>query len=246
MSRTASPRRLLPGLLPSLLLGALLAGAPAAAQETTLQVQGEGVVEVAPDRARISFAVETEAETAREAGEANARVMDRVVTALRESGIEGIRIETSGYMLQPRYRFVGTDRRQEIAGYSARNMVQVIADEVEEVGRIVDTALDAGANRVQQLVFEVRDAEPHRLEALRLSVEQARGEAEVMARALGMRLGDPSRVQGGAQRPSPIMPGVFMRTEAMAMADQPTTPVEAGTQRITASVSITYRLHPER
>jgi uncharacterized protein len=216
------------------------------AQESSLQVQGRAVVEVAPDRGRIAFAVETEAETAREAGEANARVMDRVVAAVRGTQIEGIRVETSGYMLHPRYRYVGTDRRQEVAGYTARNTLQVIVDDVEAVGRLVDTALEAGANRVSQLVFEVRDPEPHRLEALRLAVEQARSEAEVMARALGMRLGEPSMVQGGAERPSPVMPYYPGLRMEMAMADQPETPVEAGMQSVSANVSITYRLHPDR
>jgi len=217
------------------------------AQESSLQVQGRALVEVAPDRGRIAFAVETEAETAREAGDSNARVMDRVVAAVRGTQIEGIRVETSGYILQPRYRYVGTDRRQEVAGYTARNTLQVIVDDVEAVGRLVDTALEAGANRVSRLVFEIRDPEPHRLEALRLAVEQARSEAEVMARALGMRLGEPSMVQGGAERPSPVMPYYpGLRMEAMAMADQPETPVEAGMQSVSANVSITYRLHPDR
>lgn len=217
--------------------------APLTAQATTLEVRGSAFVEVAPDRARISFAVETEAVSAREAGEANARLMDAVVAAVRGTGVEGLRIETSGYQLEPRYRFVGDERRREIAGYTARNALQVIADDVESVGRLVDTALDAGANRVAGLAFEIRDPEPHRLEALRDAVGQARSEAETMADALGMRLGTPTRVEGGAERPSPgpILPMARME----AMADAPTTPVEAGLQRISASVSITYRLHPQ-
>jgi len=212
--------------------------------ETTLRVSGSAEVEVAPDRARIAFAVETEAESARQAGEENARLMDRVVEQLRASGVEGLRIESSGYQLQPRYRTVSDQRLREIAGYTARNTLQVIVDDVDAVGRIVDTGLEAGANRVAGLQFEIRDSEPHRMEALRRAVERARSEAEVMASALGMHLGLPKEVQGGAERPTP--PPMFM-AQAMrmeAMADAPTTPVEAGLQTVSASVSITYRLHP--
>ncbi len=217
--------------------------APLAAQESTLQVSGSGEVEVSPDRARISFAVETEAETAGAAGEANARLMDQVVSALRGTGIEPLRIESMGYQLQPRYRTVGDERLREIAGYTARNTLQAIVDDVDAVGRLVDTALDAGANRVAGLSFEIQDAEPHRLEALERAVNRARSEAEVMARALGMRLGEPSSVQGGAERPRP-RPMMDMARMEMAM-EAPTTPVEAGLQTVTASVTITYRLHPD-
>jgi uncharacterized protein len=218
---------------------------PVEAQDTSLQVSGSAQVEASPDRARISFAVETEAETAGEAGRENAELMDRVANAIRESGVDGLRIETSGYQLQPRYRRVSDDRRQEIYGYTARNTLQVIVDDVDAVGGLVDRALDAGANRVAGLQFEIRDPEPYRLEALRLAVERARAEAEAMAGALGMRLGQPREVQGGAERPQPRAMMDMLRMETAEMASAPT-PVEAGLQTVSASVSITYRLHPER
>lgn len=229
-----------------LALAALLFASPAGlvAQETTLNVSGSGYVEVAPDRARISFAVETEAEGAREAGEANARLMDRVIAALRETGIPELRIETSGYSLTPRYAPRSGNEPQRIAGYTARNAVQVIVDDVEAVGRLVDTALEAGANRVAGMSFEIRDTEPHRQEALRRAVATARGEAEAMAEALGMRLGSPVTIQGGANFPQP---GPSFRGDigmAMASMEAVPTPVEAGLQRVNATVTIQYRLHP--
>ncbi len=214
-----------------------------AQQQSTLNVSGEGVVEVSPDRARIVFAVETEAEGARETGEANARLMDRVISALRGTGIPDLRIETSGYSLTPRYAPRRDSEPQRIAGYTARNTVQVIVDDVEAVGRLVDTALEAGANRVAGLTFEIRDPEPHRQEALRRAVAKARGEAEVMAEALGMRLGDPITVQGGAQVPMPRGLSAMRGDVMMAMEAAPT-PVEAGLQNVTANVTIQYRLYP--
>ncbi|TVP48952.1 MAG: DUF541 domain-containing protein [Gemmatimonadales bacterium] len=220
-----------------------IAGATLAAQETTLNVNGSAFVEVAPDRARIAFAVETEAEGAREAGEANARLMDRVISGLRGTGIADLRIETSGYTLTPRYAPRQGDGPQRIAGYTARNSVQVIVDDVNVVGRLVDTALEAGANRVAGMSFEVRDTEPHRQEALRRAIAAARGEASAMAEALEMRLGNPVTVQGGADFPQPRMQFRGGADMAMAMEAAPT-PVEAGLQRVSANVSIQYRLHP--
>ncbi|CAN5768493.1 SIMPL domain-containing protein [soil metagenome] len=219
------------------------AGVTLAAQETTLNVSGSAFVEVAPDRARIAFAVETEAEGAREAGEANARLMDQVIRALRGTGIADLRIETSGYTLSPRYAPRQGNDPQRIAGYTARNSVQVIVDDVDAVGRLVDTALEAGANRVAGMSFEVRNTEPHRQEALRLAIAAARGEASAMAEALEMRLGHPITVQGGAEFPQPRMQFRGGADMAMAMEAAPT-PVEAGLQRVSANVSIQYRLHP--
>jgi len=213
------------------------------AQETTLNVTGVGVVEVAPDRARLNLAVETEAEGAREAGEANARLMERVIAALRGVGGAELRVETAGYGLSPRYAPRTGGEAQQIAGYTARNTVIVTLDDLALVGRLVDAALGAGANRVAGLTFELRDGEPHRQEALRRAVARARGEAEVMAEALGLRLGLPISVQGGADFPQPR--SAFRMDSGMAlMAESVVTPVEAGPQTVTATVSIQYRLHP--
>jgi uncharacterized protein len=234
---------LLTPVLPAMMNDGGGTGATLAAQESTLNVNGSGFVEVTPDRARISFAVETEAEGAREAGEANARLMDRVISELRGTGIADLRIETSGYMLSPRYATRQGNEPQRIAGYTARNSVQVIVDDVEVVGRLVDTALGAGANRVAGMSFEIRDTEPHRQEALRLAIAAARGEAAAMAEALDMRLGSPITVQGGAEFPQPRMQFRGAADMAMAMEAAPT-PVEAGLQRVSAQVSIQYRLHP--
>jgi uncharacterized protein len=110
------------------------------------------------------------------------------------------------------------------------------------VGRAVDAALGAGANRVAGLQFLVRDPEPHRREALRRAVERARGEAEVIASALGVRLGLPHQVQVGAEIP-PIPPMAFRAEAVMLMEDQPVTPVEAGLQSISATVTIRFRIH---
>ena len=208
-----------------------------------LRVSAEARVEVTPDRARISFAVETEGETAREAGEANARLMDQVVQAVQATDLPGLRTETTGYALTPRYQPSRADQPRVIIGYTARNTLQVVVDDVEEVGRLLDVALDAGANRVQGLHFEVRDPDPHRQEALREAVSRARAEAETIADALGVRLGDPLEVQVGGAQPVFRTDMQFARAEMMAM-DAPTTPVEAGLQTISASVNLHYRIHP--
>jgi len=203
---------------------------------------GIGRIEVAPDRARVSFAVETEAGTAREAGEANARQMEAVIAAIRATSVPGLQIQSSGYSLSPRYRPRSADQVQEIAGYSAQNQVFVIVDEVGRVGQIIDEALGAGANRVAGLSFEVRDPEPHQREALRLAVGKARGEAEVMASALGMRLGPPLHVQGGAETPFPRFSDVRMDRMAFASEMGAITPVEAGLQTLSAQVTVRFRI----
>jgi uncharacterized protein YggE len=213
-------------------------------QEPTVTVSGRGEVEAEPDRAVIYFAVETEGESAREAGEANAALMNAVTSAVRAAaeGAAGFVVTTMGYSLTPRYTVPGDDRIQEIMGYVARNTLQVTVDDVSRVGTLIDTALGAGANRVANLSFEVRDPEPFRAEALRDAVLTARAEAGVMAQALGMALGPAIDVQGGADIPYPVP--YFQRDVGFMEAAQAPTPIEAGPLTISANVTIRFRLDP--
>ena len=235
----------------SLLVGALLALASAAdpLQSQTpesppfIMVSGTAQVFVPSDRARLNFAVVTEAPTAAEAAAQNSVQMESTIRALRATGAAGLRIESWGYDLQPRYaRQTTPDQPPRIVGYQATNNVRVTVDDVTAVGALIDAGVSAGANRVTSLQFEARNTDAARAEALRQAVQNARSQAEAMASALGVPLGPALEVHGGAQAPMPP-PMPYMRDMSMEMqAPMPPTPIEATEQGITAQVSIKYRL----
>lgn len=208
-----------------------------------VQVGGRGQVSIEPDRASVRVALESRATTAAEAAEQNARVMNRVLEALRATGISGLEIETSGYALNPEYQMSNDGRRvREIVAYQAMNSVQATVSDVEGVGELVDAAITAGANRITSISFFASDTEDARRQALARAVETARAEAEVIATSLGYQLGPPLEVTGGAQRPMPYEAEMAARTFSMADAAPP---LEAGSQLVTADVSIRFALGPE-
>ncbi len=212
-----------------------------ASEDGWIEVSGTGAVEVRPDRARVGFAMETRAVTADAAADANAEAMTRVLEALRATGVAGLELSTHGYALRPEYEVEGNRRTQRIVAYTVINNVGATLSDVEAVGRVIDAGVRAGANRVTGISFHAADTEDARREALAEAVRTARGEAEVIAAALGHRLGAALEVRGGAQRPGPIL----MQAEAMSFARAADTPVEVGDQTVTASVTIRFALGPE-
>ncbi len=220
---------------------------PAPAAETdkgTIQVTGQAQILVPADRVSISFGVETEAESARTASALNAERMDEVIGAVRRSGVEGLRIETFGYSLNPEYRTPnrGDPSQRTISGYRATNNIRVILPDVGAAGEILDTAIGAGANRVLTLQFEASDTREARLEALREAVGVAQEEAQTIADAMGVTLGPPLEVRGGA---SPGEPRVLARAAVMDEMAGIRTPIEAGRQTVSASVTVLFRILEE-
>ncbi|MDH3227418.1 MAG: SIMPL domain-containing protein, partial [Thermoleophilia bacterium] len=205
-----------------------------------IEVSGQATVELPADQAEISFAMETRAPDATAASTANADQMARVFAALRNGGFRGLELETFGYSLQPEYA-TNDQRVRSIVGYVAYNNVRVTISDVEAVGRLIDVAVAAGANRVASIAFSASDTEAARTQALSAAVRNARGQAEAIAAALGYALGAPLEIRGGAQRPTPIMFEAMRSVQAQAA----TTPIEAGSQTVDANVTIRFALGRE-
>lgn len=214
---------------------------PAASEETegTLRVTGQAYVSIPADLVKLNFTVETESASAQEATTLNAQRMDAVAGAVRGAGIPGVVLETFGYDLQPEYETGRNVTNRVISGYRVRNNIRVTLPDVDATGAIMDLAIEAGANRISNLQFEASDTRAAELEALQKAVAMAREQAEVIAEAMGARLGMALEVQGGASAPNPRSPGGM---RLMAEVAAPTTPIEAGEQLVTATVTITYRI----
>jgi hypothetical protein len=233
----------------TLALACVLAASPRAVDAQTpdvpfVQVSGTAQVFVPSDRARLNFAVVTEAETAAEAAALNSTRMEAAIAALRATGAAGLRIESWGYDLQPRYARPtpgGQEQPLRIIGYQATNNVRATVDDVDAVGRLIDAAVSGGANRVTSLRFEARNTDAARADALRQAVQNARSQAEAMAAALGAPLGPPIEVHGGAQAPMPPPMPYMERGMAydQAMVD---TPIEAAESSVSAHVTVKFRL----
>lgn len=206
-----------------------------------IEVSGTGSVDVQPDRARVTFAMETRAAAADAAAGANADAMAAVLAAVRSAALPGLEVETFGYSVRPEYAMSNDQRTREIVAYTVLNNVGATITDVDAVGRLVDAAIGAGANRVGGISFFASETEAARREALSRAVRVARAEAEVMAESLGYRLGRPLQVNGGADRPTPML----YQAEMAMMARAADTPIEAGDQTVTARVTIRFALGPE-
>ena len=202
--------------------------ASAAADAGTITVHGTGTVTSVPDQAQLSFGVETQAGTAKEALAANAAEMRRLIAALKSAGAEDV--QTQYVSVSPRY-----GDEMSVRGYVATNTVSATVQEVGKAGAVIDAAVDAGANQVSGPSLSLSDQEQLYRDALADAVADARERAEALADAAGLTLGDvKSIVEGGGV--SPPMP----YAANMAMRDAESAPLEPGKQDVTASVTVTF------
>lgn len=227
------------------LAASLLAPAPARAEAPTPQVvvTGEGEAAVSPDMAILTLAVLREAETARQALDANNKAMADVIAAMKEGGIEARDLQSGGLSINPRYVYPNDkngETRPRIVGYEVGNTLTVRIRDLSTVGAILDRSVTLGVNQGGGLSFTNDDPSDAFTEARKRAVKDAMDKAETLAKAAGVALGRVLQIseQSFRQPPMPYA-GKMVRMEA-AVADA--VPVEAGENTYKVQVNLTFEL----
>jgi uncharacterized protein YggE len=198
------------------------------ASPDTVTTTGHGVVTVVPDEASVSAGVHTQAETAAAALAQNAKLMSAVIAALKAAG--GSNLQTQQVSLYPQ-----TNDRNQVSGYVADNSVSAEA-KIAGAGALIDAAVAAGANNVSGPTLDVSDRDARYRDALGKAVDDARAKAAALAGAGGFGVGPVSSVtEQTAAAPAPVY-------EAVAAGKSVATPIEPGTQDVTADVTVTFRI----
>ena len=218
------------------------AAGSAAAQEPSVRMpqhvrtMGEATVTARPDRAQIDVGVVTQADTSQTAVQQNAQKLESTLARLRQLLGVGADIKTISYSVTPNYRYPAQGGDPTITGYTATNVVRVTLDDLTKVGSVIDTAVQGGSNRIQNLRFMLKDEAPVRAQALREAAIQARASSTALAGALGLNV---VRVLSVTEGGSPIVP---VRDVAFARQEAASTPIEPGTIEVTASVVLTVEV----
>ena len=163
----------------------------------SIAVEGEGMVFAKPDYLKFTVGVETLDAKARTAVEQNNKKVDAVISAIQLAGVEKSDMRTSNFEVSPQYYEdgVGKERRDRIVGYKCLNVISVTVKDLELIPIIIDAAMQAGANVVDDIAFDVTDSKVYLDKAMESAIADARHKAEVAAAAGGMRVGLPISIQ---------------------------------------------------
>lgn len=213
--------------------------APAKAQGR-ITVTGRGHVAAAPDMATVTLGVTTEAKTAKAAMTSNSSQLERVMAGLEGAGIAARDIQTSGLALNPRWETVKPSGERKITGFVASNRVTVRVRQLDELGSVLDSLVQAGANTVDGLDFGIAKPGPLQDEAQQKAVKEARRKAQLMAEAAGVTLGRVISITDGyVSQPQPMM-----RSAGMAESMSAPVPVAQGEVNLSATVTMVFAIKP--
>ena len=205
----------------------------------------------------VSLSVEAQGESAPAATRKGTAMLTRVQTALlNKMGGQG-KVEVTDFGVNqinpqqqaayPRYQPPPQAQRKV---YDAQMNISAETPKLDQLGPSVEAAMKAGAERLNQVVFSLKEDSAARKEAIEKASADAKSKAETLANSMGVKLGPILRISTNAQvRPYVVYGNQYMQAAQMSLhsaqvaapesAQMPVTPRDVG---FGADVSVTYQI----
>ncbi|MFJ5757959.1 SIMPL domain-containing protein [Neobacillus sp. NPDC093182] len=207
-------------------------------QNHLIKVRGEGEIAVQPDTASVNLGVVTESKELIEAQQENSMTANKVIDSLMRLGIERNQIQTFDYRIEPDYEY--EQGKQIFRGYKVTHILQVKIEDLNIIGKVIDTAVQNGANYVANVQFTTRYKESYYQQALAIALNNASNKAKTIANTLRVNLNPtPILVTEGGEMIQPIE----VQQAAFAKAVS-TTQIQPGQLSIKVSIAADYKYHP--
>lgn len=226
-----------------------LRGEPTLAQEEPMDEDGESTelegeihvtglarASIEPDIAVLRLGVEAMSTTS--VAQAHSRAssaMNAMLDALADSGVDTTTdVQTTHFSISPQYEW--TDEGREMTGYVAAQGISVKARDLDSVGMVIDSAIEAGGNqaRFDGLNFTVEEDPELRRELLQNAYQDALGQAEHLAELAGLEIVGATSISTG-------FVGVPSITQlAEAALSQLDTAISPGQVDLSLSLQVTF------
>jgi len=219
-------------------------------EQPTVSTSGSSTVNIDPDKVTVNIGVETNGKTAAEAASENAKIVNKVLEALKTMGISTDQIATSNYSVFPVYEMRAPPcieifpqppecaPKSEIVGYRAVNAVTVTVEANADVGKIIDSAVEAGANNVSGAYFFVSEERQQEIRdsLIEGAILNAKNRAEKAANAVDLEI-----VGVKSINLNDVYFPVFYK-ELAADGAQSGTPILPGEQQVTMTVQVVFTM----
>jgi uncharacterized protein len=210
-----------------------------------IQTSGSATVRVKPNRARLFLAVETTFPSVKQARAANKQAVENVITAIQGLRIADLKMKSTDVEMDVvRSKPEKQDVLPVILGYRVTYTFTVLVsgEDPEKLAgvaaKVLDAALENGANSLQRIVFFRDDLTEVRRQALTKATEDAVANAHALAAGAKRTVADILNIDANPEYSlSPVNP----MSNSMLAQPAPGTNTElvAGDVEVTCRVSVT-------
>lgn len=236
-------RKIFSGALLAALLCASASSLGAAETERPriVAVSGQGEVQAEPDQAIVTLGIESRKPRLEDARAEVTRSVDAVLKLTRDLKIDQKYVRATRINVQPEYNWDNAARERNLIGYFVSRQVEVDLRDLEKLGTLLEKATDLGVNQLGDPRLDSSKRRDLEREALAKAVQDARLNAEAVARAAGARLGA-ARTISASSGFVPVPVATRMFKTAMAEAADASQTYQSGQMTFNGNVQVEYDL----
>lgn len=220
----------------------------------TIVVSGKGEIEATPDIATISFTIRSSSADADTQKLQNdlANISGSVIPKIKALGIDEKDIKTENYSVNPKYGTQSCSGKVQsmiyppipcsnsvVTGYEASEMITVKVRDTKNVAKILSALAEGKITEVNGPSFDIDNVDKIKADARDMAIKDAKEKAKILGKSLGVHLEKIISFSednvGGAY---PMM----MKAVAMDTSSNQSPNIEAGSQKVTSNVSITFEI----
>ena len=222
------------------------------AQQSEIWVTGQGETSVTPDIATLRLGVEVQKASVAEAQAEAAEAMNKVTTALKESGVSEEDIQTQYFRIRQRTRWDEEKGEEIVTGYRVTNTVSAqIRNPAHEsrpfdyrVSLIIDTVAEAGGDliRIEGISFSVEDPSGYHEELREKAMADAEAKAKQLADLAGVTLGEATYISEGVHTSVPPWYEMMGGMESVPAPAPAPTSISPGETEISLTIQVAYAI----
>ena len=204
--------------------------------ERFINVTGSGIVYLDPDIAYLYVGVHEEDRDINVALANNNQKTQTLIGALVSAGVATVDIQTSNFSVwsMEAWDEVGAPYTK----YTVDNTVYITVRDLGSLGDLLNTVVEAGANNISSITFDVADKTAAMAEARRLALENADTLAQELATTAGLKVGE---IQNITYSEAYNVPYYGMGGGGAAM-ESASVPIQPGKMQASVTVAVTYGL----
>lgn len=216
----------------------------------TISVSGTGEVAGIPDVATFSYSVTEPATTVVDAQTKATQKSNAALVLIKAAGIDEKDVKTTDYSIAPQYDYVQDvcttnycpGGKQVLKGYQVSQTISVKVRDLSKAGDILSKLGGVGVQNLSGLQFGIDDPEALKTEARAKAIEDAKKQAESLAKSLGVSLKKVVGFYDNFDQGNPTYGDAnTLGLKAMSVA-APAPELPKGQAKIVSKVSVTYEI----
>lgn len=216
-------------MLPIALLSVMLSGhAVAEEQMALITVQGSGVVEAAPDRARLQMTVGSRQTSVSKAKTEVDAKMAQLTAMVQQLGIASTDINNAPLRIYPEYQ----QDQKAVEMYRVERELTVQVRDLTKYPALLEQAAALGITQLAPAELLVAEPAPLYQQALQLAYADAEQKAQQLAKLSGRKIKQVHQIQEQGVSPAPRHKMAMMASDA----------VQFGNNQVRADLSIQFEL----